>query len=93
MAVPADDGLRLHQDENRVPVGPDPGEPDPEDAVTGTEPRPLRRALEDGELVAKGEVFGGQGCSLDHQRLDEREQELEGGEVSARVNESAAIGG
>ena len=58
--MPAENGLRLDQDESLAPFGPDPGEPDPQKPVGGPKrdahPGPL--ALEDQELMAEGEHLG-----------------------------------
>ncbi len=58
--MPAKDGLRLDEDQNATPSGPDPGQPDPQKPVEVPKPNRLPRALalEDVELMAEGEYFG-----------------------------------
>ncbi len=60
LPVPAEDGLRLDQDESLAPSGPELGEPDPQQSIggpkLGSPPRAL--ALEDEELMAQGEHLG-----------------------------------
>ena len=44
----------VHDDENRPPVTPDPGQPGPQEPIRGDQLRPFsRRALEYANLVAK----------------------------------------
>ncbi len=59
-AMPAQDGLRLDDEEVRPPVSPEPGKPEPEDPVSPTEPRALHRALKEGYLLAERQVLGGE---------------------------------
>ena len=58
-AVPTDDSLRLHDDQDLGPAGPDAAESGPEEPVQGVQrwPRPL--ALEHGELLSEGEDLEG----------------------------------
>jgi len=56
-AVPGDDDLRLDDDQGGAPVSPDFAEPGPEESIGGGQTRPLDRAMQDAELVAKGQVF------------------------------------
>jgi hypothetical protein len=42
------------------PAGPDFGQPDPQQAVGRAQPRPGRRSLVDGELLAQGQVLEGE---------------------------------
>ena len=57
LAMPSDDGLRLDDDEGLLPAVPDSGEPHPEGAIAGAEPRMLLLSLVDSELLPQGEVF------------------------------------
>ena len=54
LAVPADDGFRLDEDERSTPLGPAAGEPDPQQPVGAPKPDSPSRllALENEELVA-----------------------------------------
>ena len=58
--MPADHGLGLHDQQSRSPARPEPGKPDPEDAVPATNLRLLDRPLQDGQLVAERQILGGQ---------------------------------
>ena len=51
---------RGHDHERLPPPGPDPGQPDPQEAIGRAQPRPGRRSLVHGELVAQGEVLEGE---------------------------------
>ena len=54
--MPAHDGVGRDDLDGVSPVRPDPREHDPQEAIGATETRaPRRLALEDGELMAKGE--------------------------------------
>lgn len=53
--MPGDHRLRLNDDEGGAPIGPQPGQLGPEEAISGGQFRPLHRALEDVELVAQGQ--------------------------------------
>ncbi len=59
-AVPPDNGLRLHDDEDVVPVRLDSSQKNPEAAVDIREARPFHRALEDDELLPECEILEGQ---------------------------------
>jgi len=59
--TPRDDCSRLHDHQGFTPAGPDPGQPSPENAVRGSDPRALRRSLVDGELMAESQDLGLQG--------------------------------
>ncbi len=56
LAVPAEDGLRLDEDESLAPSGPDPGEVGPQESIGGLKRDAPSRALalEDEELLAQG---------------------------------------
>ena len=56
LAVPADHGLGLDDDQNSLPARPEPVECDPEGAIKGCEPRPGSRLGVGGELLAKGQL-------------------------------------
>jgi hypothetical protein len=61
LPMPSDDAVRLDAKEGRTRARPDAGQPDPEDAISAPELGPGKRALQDGELLAEGEVLGKQG--------------------------------
>ncbi len=58
--MPAENGLRLDQDESLAPSGPDSEEPDPQKPVGDPkrDAHPGTLALEDQELMAEGEHLG-----------------------------------
>ena len=58
-AVPADDGLGLHDDEDVGPAGPEAAEGRPEESVPRIQYRPRPFALEHGDLLSEGEDFQG----------------------------------
>jgi len=58
--LPPQDGVGAHDHEGLPPLGPDPGQPDPEKAVRRTKLGPGRRSLVDGELLAQGQVLEGE---------------------------------
>ena len=56
-AVPADDGLRLDDDQRIFPTGPAVAQCDPEQAIQRPYGRPGALAFEHGELLSEGEDF------------------------------------
>ena len=54
-AMPADDGLRLDNQEDLGPAGPEAAEGGPEEAVARIQGRPWSLAFEHGDLMAQGE--------------------------------------
>jgi hypothetical protein len=53
--VPADDGLRFHNQQNLRPPGPDSAQGGPEQPVQPLQPRARPFPLEHGDLVPQGE--------------------------------------
>ncbi len=71
--MPPEDGLRLDDEQTRPPAAPQAGEPDPEDPVSPTKPRALRRALEDGYLLAERQILRGERrAALEQQPEEDR---------------------
>lgn len=70
--MPAEDGLRLHQDEGLAPSGPGSREPDPEDAIRGPKRNspPSALAIEDEQLVAKVRYLGLKGSPGPEERRE-----------------------
>ena len=69
--MPADNRLRLDDEQARPPASPQAGKPDTEDQVSPTEPRALHRALEYGFLLAECQVLRGERrAALEQQRED-----------------------
>jgi hypothetical protein len=82
--MPPHDGVRLDDEQDVSPSGPHARERDPEEAVPKGQVRARATALEDGELLAQGEVLEGQvGARPKHRsrRGEEREQEVEHGAI------------
>ena len=57
--MPADDGLRLDEDKNAPPPGPESRERHPEGPVERREPGPRMLVYEDGQLLAERELYDG----------------------------------
>ena len=70
------DGHRLDDHQTRAPARPEPGQPDPEDTVARPKPGALQRYLENGQLLAQGEVFGGERCTREKERAQEGNDQL-----------------
>ncbi len=68
--MPAQDGLRLDEDERTAPSGPEPREVGPQKSIGGPKPDGPSRALalEDEELVAEGEHLGVERSSAPDER-------------------------
>ena len=58
--LPPQDGVGSHDDEGLFPPDPDPGQSDPEEAISSAQSRPGHHSLVDGELVAQGQVLEGE---------------------------------
>ena len=58
--MPANHGLGLDDDQAVPPLAPGSGQPEPEDAVDLSKPRPSNPSPEDVQLLAEGEVLGDQ---------------------------------
>jgi hypothetical protein len=72
LPVPFDNGVGLEDLERRAPVGPQPGEADPEETIPRAKLRPFDRALQDNELMLESEVFSDQGGSACHGRSKDK---------------------
>ena len=57
LALPGNDGTRLHECQGGFPARLEAGEPHPEEAIAQTEPRAMDRLLVDGSLMPQGQVF------------------------------------
>jgi cytochrome c5 len=55
--MPADDGLRLHEDEGALPVGPQAAERDPECSVSVSQLGAFGLVLQNGQLLSQSEVL------------------------------------
>ena len=57
IAMPAEDRLRLDEDQGRLPASPSVGEQDPEHSVRPAETRPLHLALQGSQLVTQRKIL------------------------------------
>ena len=55
LAMPTDHRRRLHNDGARLPIRPDRRQPGPQESINGRQLRPLHRALQNTELMTKGQ--------------------------------------
>ena len=69
---PGDDGLGLDEDQGLAPAGPVAGEPGPEDAIGGLQPRSGAGPLVDGELMSERQDLDLHGEPGPEQAMDER---------------------
>ena len=84
-ALPSQDGVGGHDDQSMPPAGPDSGQPDPQQAVGRAQPRPGRRSLVDGELLAQGQVLKGELTRAADEEGEEAEQVEEEGDHRAEI--------
>ena len=56
-AMPADYGLRFHNDEGLGPVPPNPGQYNPEQAICFVQSLTLRGALKDSQLLSESQIL------------------------------------
>ncbi len=84
-ALPSQDGVGRHEDQSMPPAGPDSGQPDPQQAVGRAQPRPGRRSLIDGELLAQGQVLEGELARAADEEGEEAEQVEEEGDHRAEI--------
>ncbi len=74
--MPAEDGLRLDDEQTRPPAAPQAGKPYPKDPISPMEPRALQRALEDGYLLAERQVLRGERRAALEQQPEEDRDDL-----------------
>jgi hypothetical protein len=74
LAMPADDGRGLYQEQNVAPARPAVGKLNPEGSLEPSELRPLRAVMQESELLPKGEVLEHQ-IPAPSQRRAERAQQ------------------
>jgi hypothetical protein len=58
-SLPTHDGVGSHEHERLPPAGPNPGEPNPEQAICSSQPRPAERSFIHADLVTQREVLQG----------------------------------
>jgi hypothetical protein len=63
-ATPAENCLRLEDQEGRAPLTPDFGEPDPEEAISLAQSRSRMSALINGQLLSEGEILQSQTVTM-----------------------------
>src|SRR3989442_2492064 len=76
--LPPKDGSRGYDDEGLPPPCPDPGQPDPEEAIRRAKLGPGRRPPVHGELVAQGQVLEGELAMAAAKEREESKVEQEG---------------
>jgi hypothetical protein len=64
LSMPRDDGLRLYDDQSGSPFSPQPGKPNPQEAVSNAQTNAMAvvRTLQDQDLMAQGKDFSLQTC-------------------------------
>ena len=91
--MPSDDRFGLDNGQCGSPVGPEPGEPDPERSVTGPQPGAFDGLLVDGDLLSQSQVFGSQHESgrqeCSHQKVNRLDDAQ--GKVSQGCRETAIL--
>ncbi len=60
--MPADNSVRLDDEQHGLPPGPEPGERDPEETVTTAKPRTLALMFQDRQLLAERQVLQAECC-------------------------------
>jgi len=81
LTVPAENGLRLDEDESLPPSGPELGEPNPHQSIGGPKlgSPPCALPFEDEELVAEGLHLGVERSAAPEQGSKRRKQREKGG--------------
>jgi hypothetical protein len=75
--MPFDDRFGLDDGQRRSPIGPQSGEPDPEDPVTLPQLGAFDGVLVNGHLLPKGEDLGGQAEPGHQERSDQKINHLD----------------
>jgi hypothetical protein len=83
--LPPEDGVGGHDQEGLPPSGPDPGQPDPKEAIRPAQPGPGHRSLVHGELVAQGEVLQGELAVATAEEREESKQVEQAGDHRAGI--------
>ena len=74
LAVPTDHRRRLHDDGARLPIHPDRRQPGPQESINGRQLRPLHRALQNTELMTKGQNLKLKRRTMAKERHESRRQ-------------------
>ncbi len=74
--MPADNGVRLDENEARSPSGPEFVEEHPEKPIAPAEFGPLDAQLEDRKLLAQGEIFKGELRAIRAEGTNDGEQHV-----------------
>src|SRR3989441_3096118 len=88
--LPPQNGSRGYDHEGLPPPGPDPGQPDPEDAIRRAQLGPRLRPPVHGELVAQGEVLEGQLAMAAAEQREKSKQVEEEGDHRAEIVSGSA---
>ena len=91
LAVPPDDGFRLHDDECRLPVRPKLGKPHPEDPIAWTQLRAFDRLLEHRHLLSQCQVLDRQPGFGNEHRSEEQNTRFENAHFRTREIRKWAI--
>ena len=83
--LPSQDSVRSHDHEGLSPLGPDSGQPDPEEAIRRAQLGPCRGSLVHGELVAQGEVLEGELAVAAAEEGEETKHVEQEGDHGARI--------
>jgi hypothetical protein len=75
--MPANDRLRLHENQCPAPACPEPPQHDPEQFVSGSKPRQRMLLFENPELLTQGQVFQEQITASAKEPSGEKNQEPE----------------
>ena len=84
-ALSAQDGVGRDDDQRLSPAGPDSGQANPEQTIHRVEPRPGRRSLVDGELLAQGQVLDDELAMAADEEGEEPKQVEEEGDHRAGI--------
>ena len=75
--MPLDDGFGLDDGQGGSPVGPEAGEPRPEDPVAWPQSRAFDGVLEDGNLLSQCEVLSGDSSAANDECPEKQEAALD----------------
>jgi hypothetical protein len=76
--LPAENGVGSHDHQRVLPVGPGPGETDPEEPISGAELWPSACPSVHGQLVAQGDILKGEVAVAADNEGEEPQQVEEG---------------
>ncbi len=89
--MPSDDCFWLDNRKHGSPVGPAPRKPDPEDAVARAQLGTPAMVLEDGQLLAKGQVFNRKTGFGNEHRAKQQKPNFQNAHLCTGVNGKCVI--